>query len=352
MTVPRVSDLIPAWNSMRFLPAAVASLRAQRRVDLDIVIIDDGSDDGTWEWISRQDDLRIRGVRNETNRGVAASLNRGLAMARGEWVARMDADDISRPDRIWRQVEFLETHPRVGLCGTWVRVFGAGRAFTFRYPTGPDTVRAAMLFANPLAHGSVVFRRDLFESQGLRYDERLTAAQDFELWRRCAPRFEMDNLPRVLLDYRVHDRGVTVMRGADSRAHLLRELRDELRRLEISPSEKELLFHAEVGHGSGMRSRVELQQARAWLERLLAQNERVHAYTLRGLRRAAGRVWFQVCRNSAHLGVSALRAYRRETVRGDYRPDVSERVDFLAAVWMAACFPRRRQAQGRLGVMP
>jgi hypothetical protein len=208
-----------------------------------------------------------------------------------------------------------------------------------------------MIFSNPLAHGSVMIRAAFLKEHGLRFDEEVEAAQDFDLWARCRSRFSLDNLPEVLLRYRLHGTSVTSSRTGTSRKRLLKVLKNGLTELGIRCSTKELLFHAEVGNGSGMHGRQEVLAAGRWLELLGEANEGKNVYTGRGFDQAAGRVWFRLCRNSSQLGPWAWKTWRKGTFRPGYGPSAAEQAIFLASI-AVGMMPGggRRFPQGRMNI--
>jgi glycosyltransferase involved in cell wall biosynthesis len=114
----KITVLMSVFNGERFLRGAIESILSQTYKDFEFLIIDDGSTDASTNIIASYRDSRIRSLRSERNLGLAASLNQGLASSTGQYVARMDADDISLPNRLARQVGFMQTHPHVGACGT------------------------------------------------------------------------------------------------------------------------------------------------------------------------------------------------------------------------------------------
>jgi glycosyltransferase involved in cell wall biosynthesis len=347
---PLVSVVMPVYNNAEHLCEAMTSILRQTLRELELIVVDDASTDDTPRMVDSVRDERIRYLRNNRNLGVAGSLNRGLDEARGELIARMDGDDVSRPCRLERQAAFLRSRPGLGACGSWVRIFGSGRPFDYRYPTGEACVDASLLFANPLAHGSVMMRAAAVRDAGLRYDETVGAAQDFELWRRCRGRFGMDNVPEVLLDYRRHEGSVSARRKGQSRGRLLALLRTGLEELGISPDRDELLFHAEVGNGSGMPSRADVIAADRWLAKLGKANAERGVYDKGGFAEAASRVWFNICRNSAHLGPWVRRAWRGGSFT--LKPAPREVLLFRLAA-AAALFGRTGGfPQGRLDVTP
>jgi glycosyltransferase involved in cell wall biosynthesis len=330
--IPSVTVLMPVRDNAPFLRAAMESILSQSMRNFELLVIDDGSSDDSVAVAKSFHDSRVRVLRNGRNIGIAATLNRGLETARGGYVARMDGDDISLPRRLERQVAFLDGNPEVGICGTWAEYFGRGRPFTVRYPVGAGCVAASMIFSNPLAHGSVMIRSGFLKEHGLKFDEEVGAAQDFDLWSRCRAHFALDNLPEVLLRYRQHDTSVTASRSGASRKRLLKVLKDGLEELGIRCSTKELLFHAEVGNGSGMHGREEVLGAGRWLERLGEANEGKNVYTGRGFDQAAGRVWFRLCRNSSQLGPWVWKTWRRGTFHAGYGPSAAEQAVFLGSI--------------------
>ncbi len=204
-----VTVLMAVYNARGSVSAAIESIRAQTFTDWDCLIVDDGSTDGTWEILQQaaSADRRISLLRNRSNRGLAASLNAGWRQARGEVIARLDADDISFPERLAKQVAFLERHPEVDVLGTAMEMVDAtGRFLEYgRRPERHDEIVAQMYRINPFVHPSVMMRKRFLEALG-GYDERLRRAQDADLWLRGYRRFRYHNLPDPLVRYRMADR--------------------------------------------------------------------------------------------------------------------------------------------------
>ena len=219
---PLVSVLMPVYNGERYLREAVESILAQTFTNFEFIIIDDGSTDNTWQILQgyAAHEPWIVLVRNENNIGLARSLNKGLALARGEYIARQDADDISLRQRLEKQVEFLDTHPDVVLVGTWGLVIDErGQIVGLRRrPCGCSQIRWSLLFTSAFMHGSVMFRRArVLEDVGY-YDEDLPFAEDYDLWSRIAYRMSVANLSQYLYQWRVSNQSVTAMHGSKIRA--------------------------------------------------------------------------------------------------------------------------------------
>lgn len=210
--VPLVSVLMPAYNSEAFVGEAVASMLAQTFTDFELLIIDDGSTDSTRAVLEAIHDSRLRLVANPYNLGLIKTLNRGLELAAGHYIARMDADDVSAPERLERQVEFLESHPEVDVLGTMANLIDeSGKTIgkLADYPTEADDVRAYLLRECCLIHPTVMFRKDVVRALG-GYDLSARHAEDYDLWLRLSDDHEIANLPEALVSYRMHRNQVSV----------------------------------------------------------------------------------------------------------------------------------------------
>jgi glycosyltransferase involved in cell wall biosynthesis len=205
-TSPKVSVVLPVYNSAAHLAEAVRSILTQTFRDFECMIINDGSTDQSAEIVRSFRDSRMVLVDNLANSGLVAALNQGLDLARGEYVARMDADDIALPERL---VGFMDAHPEVGVLGTWFQSFGT-HDYVCRHPR---RVRYLDLLAGcAIGHSTVMLRKAAFDRHRLRYDPAYEACEDYELWARAICHMELANLPEVLLRYRCHDQNITVVK--------------------------------------------------------------------------------------------------------------------------------------------
>lgn len=193
-------------NDRRYVQAAAESILRQSFEDFEFLVFDDGSTDGSGEFLAGLVDPRIRLVRNERNLGLTRSLNRGLNFAAGEFVARMDADDLAMPQRLAKQVEFLDAHPSVGVIGSARTLIDDAGGVVVPLAPAPETdlqIRWKCLLGNPFVHPSVMIRRGVLETHRLRYDESYRTAQDYELWSRVLQVTQGHNLADALLCYRL-----------------------------------------------------------------------------------------------------------------------------------------------------
>ncbi len=202
--MPEVSVIMPVLNGSAFLQSAIDSVLAQSWSDLELLIVDDGSTDDSVAIAHSIHDPRVVVLRNERTLGLPAALNAGLRRASGVFIARLDQDDLARPDRIARQAAVLRREPALVLLGSQAHLIdGAGAVIgTVRRCLDPDSIRWYCLFDNPFIHSSVMFRRrEVFEDLG-GYDESLPYAEDWDLWSRVMRRHDVRNLADVLVDYR------------------------------------------------------------------------------------------------------------------------------------------------------
>jgi hypothetical protein len=202
---------MPVYNGERFLEQAVASVRNQSFREWELIVVDDGSTDATAAILSRHtsEDARVR-VYHEHHRGLIDALNFGCGMARSQYLARMDADDVAMPQRLEQQLVLLEANKRLGVVGSAIRVIdGCGNPlFQVTYPTTDVGVRRSLVSGNAFAHPTVMMRRTVFEGSG-GYRHPFLYGEDYDLWLRMSVLCEFANTPRVLLDYRFHSAGAS-----------------------------------------------------------------------------------------------------------------------------------------------
>jgi len=239
----KVTVLMPVYNGASYLREAIESILAQSYADFELLVIDDGSTDRSAEIVLSYGDPRIRLVGNDGNRGLIETLNRGMELASGEYLVRMDCDDISLPARLRRQVEFMDDNREVGVCGVWYREFGGKVPRTTRCAPDDASIRCGTLFNPVIGHPSVIMRKSAFYEHGLRYDPGYPHAEDYELWARALKCLRFANLPEVLLRYRVHERQITLSRAREQMESAGKVRGLLLSELGIEPDAEEFEIH-------------------------------------------------------------------------------------------------------------
>lgn len=214
--IPKVGVLMPCYNASKFLTESMNSILGQTYQDIEVIAVNDGSTDATLETLLRYSviDNRVRVFDSKTNAGVTKALNRCLMLSRSEYLARMDADDVAMPDRIEKQVLYLDEYKDIGIIGS--RFWSMDESMkTIKWsnnvPTDPEEVKTTLANHCCIGHPTVMMRRRVIEEIG-GYDEseQYDLVEDYEFWLRASKKFKIANLPQYLLKYREHDGQVTV----------------------------------------------------------------------------------------------------------------------------------------------
>ncbi len=293
-TAPLVSVLLAVHNGEPYVRMALESILRQTVSDLELLVVDDASTDGTPAILGDLDDARLRVLRNEDQLGLAGSLNRGLDEARGRYVARLDADDVSLPARLEQQLRRIRSAPDVAIVGSGaIELDDEGRLGpTHLMPVGPTTVRWAALFSSPFLHPTVLVARDLLETHALRYETGFAESEDYELWARLLAVADGDNVAAPLVLYRVHASQASQRRRALQREFQLRVARHRIADIapELSPDEVELAWRV------GVAERIGVDDAEA---AAAAFAELVHSFEQRWGRGARARAAHDLARVAA-----------------------------------------------------
>ncbi|MET6998758.1 glycosyltransferase [Chitinophaga sp. H8] len=247
---PMVSVIIPCFNSSMFMREAIESIMNQSYPELEILLIDDGSTDNTLDIIQELSALdgRIKLVRNERNLKLVNTLNKGISLCNGKYIARMDADDIACPLRIEKQVAYMETHPEIGLLGSFIEEFDdkriIGRGIQ---PISDERIRAYIFTASAFFHPGVLIRRDVLSAHNLQYEEQFTIGQDHALWINMLQHTKAANIPEILLRYRVNAQSLTQVsnRNRSSRRVVLKAIyRSAISKAGLQLSDEELSLYS------------------------------------------------------------------------------------------------------------
>lgn len=319
---PRVTVFIPVYNRERHVAEAVRSVVAQTFTDFELLVIDDGSSDGSAAAVAAIDDSRVVLVRQAENRGIPHTRNRALELARGEYLANLDSDDVCHPERLARQVAFLDRHPDHAVLGTWGRDMDAHGSLKRRLRREPirwPDVDVQLLFRCALRNRSVMLRTEV--ARRLRYDEAFPRCQDYELHARIAREHKLANLPEVLVYARQHAGRFTLNTFELGRDRKLAVMAAQLNALGMTPDEDDLARHYGLWrsrHLSEGLSRDYLAWARDWLERLREANRGCGRYRPEALDAALAGIWVKLCAEALpKLGPAALRWLPR--LRGWHR---------------------------------
>ena len=312
--MPLVTVIMPVYNGEAYIREAIDSILSQTFGDFELLILNDGSSDRSAAIVKSYQDPRIRLIENPTNLGLIPTLNRGLQLARGMFIARMDCDDRSLPQRFVRQLEFLRAHPNVGICGAWMEAIGEREGYIWRYPIEPERIRASLLFESVLAHPSVMMRRELLERHGLCYSVTYQDAEDYGLWFEAAQHFALANLSEVLVQYRKHPQQTVQIQQQVRLAAASCVRREQIERLGLQPTPDEIALHEAISTSQFQPTREFITYADDWLQKLQAANQRTEVYTEPVFSMVLGQRWYWVCRLSTSLGLWSWWTFRRSSL--------------------------------------
>jgi hypothetical protein len=259
----KVSVLMAAYNAETFLRPAIDSVLNQTLRDFELIIVNDGSRDGTADIVRSYADPRIV-YHPQENHGLARSLNTGLNLARGEYVARMDADDISTPDRLELQAAYLDAQAKVAVVGGCYEVFDDERGTLETFVALPEErdIKNEFYIRNPYGHGSVMFRRDMAMAEG-GYDE-VFPIEDYEMWWRLSQKYAIGNVPSVIYKWRLVQSGIS-HGGSDKRQAPILEMVNRVWSAADPVLPAPAQIKAEVGRYGAMRSPLAARLAEQYL---------------------------------------------------------------------------------------
>lgn len=217
--MPKLSIIIPSYNSAPYLEESINSVLKQFFVDFELIVIDDGSTDNTQAILKKYIDTRLHILSNNKNLGIVASLNRGIAQASGEYIIRFDADDVMLAGRLEKQSRFLDDNPNVVVVGSWAETINENGEHlgTYNYPPQDDAViRKYILKHNPFIHPSTAIGREALLKAGS-YRQAFSHIEDYELWTRLLRLGQGANLPEHLIKYRLNQGGITKRKNTTMR---------------------------------------------------------------------------------------------------------------------------------------
>jgi len=215
MSSPKLTVLMPVYNCEPYLREAIDSILQQSFYDFEFLIINDASTDASEEIILSYSDPRIKYVKNEVNLRLVGTLNRGLDLIRTPYMVRMDGDDVSVPNRLEKLFDFMETHPEIGVCGSFIETFGNDNT-VWKYDESDEMIRPCIFYKSMIGHASAIFRMSVLNENAVRYSERHIHMEDRVMWLSLFNLTKFHNLQEVLYKYRILEHNVTVL-NRDSR---------------------------------------------------------------------------------------------------------------------------------------
>jgi len=300
---PLVSVVLPVYNSAAYLRLAIESVLEQTYSTWELLLVNEmDSDDGSREICKFYEllDNRVHFIQNEEKLGLAESLNKGMRQARGQYIARLDADDLAHSDRFAKQVRYLETNKNVGICGSWQHHFGT-TDWIHKPAEKPEQCRANLLFWCDLCHSTLMLRKSVIDKYDLYFDNSFLA-EDYELWTRALRVTEIANIPEVLGEYRVGDDNITNSKFKALRAESGKIVCDQLKtNLGIIVPEEDYILFSGWGNAYFEVSKPEreqmLQRLQSYIYLIWETNKKVRFYDKDALLTVLNSRWKQSARD-------------------------------------------------------
>ena len=274
--LPLITVLMPVYNGFKYLDEAMKSILNQSFQNFEFIIIDDGSIDDSVKIIKSYDDNRIRLVKNRNNLGQSETLNKGLSLTRGKYIARMDQDDISMPERFKKQLDFMENNSDVDVCGSWVQLMGKYNGI-IELETQSEEIKISLLTNQNLTHPAVMIRKSTLVKYELNYNPTFTIGNDYDLWVRMFDYCSFANLPEPLLKFRMHDNQYSKIMWEQNEVETNRILTNLLKKIGIHPDDSDLIIHKKLFTGYGIDS-LFTGEVFKYLRRLRSSNIRKNVY--------------------------------------------------------------------------
>ncbi len=294
-----ISVVMSNYNtSINYLKKAIDSVLNQTYSNFEFIIIDDGSTDDSLEFIKSYDDPRIRLIINAENIGLTKSLNKGLEVAQGEFIARMDTDDICYPERFEKQVEYLKNHPDTIVCSTWAESIDENDNDTQqKWVMAPfkdmKTFKICLLFSNDpnIVHPSVMINHSLLSKYKLKYNENFSYAQDYELWSRCSKYSNCYILPSKLIKYRIHSESICLSKKDAQDECAYRVINNQLDYLGLELNDDIKKYH--------FRYLTQMKpydtKIKKWIKEIIKGNKKHRIYDHRLLKKILWYRWSEIC---------------------------------------------------------
>lgn len=310
--MPLISVIMSVYNGEDYIKDSIESILNQTFTDYEFIITDDFSSDNTFELLRQYNDPRIKLIKNTSNLGLTKSLNRMVDISRGEFIARMDADDVSHIHRLEKQLYFMRNNPDTGVCGSNIKEYKSDEKHKRKIYFDHEEIKAAILFENPIPHSGAMIRRSVLDEHNIRYNEKFKVIQDYELWQRLVKITRFANLYDVLLEYRKLDSSVTnrSLKRSNYREQFLKLIyQATLDDMGISASESDLSTHMFICSSNINRSHACLLEGEVWLKKLYKRNCMNNIYNQTIFKDIIGYYWFNLCTRSSSLGIFSAKKY-------------------------------------------
>lgn len=305
---PLISVCIAVYNRARFIEAAIESVLKQTYQNFEIIIIDDGSTDDTVNKIACIEDKRIHLFINDKNRGVVYTRNRYLELAKGEFIAILDSDDLWMPSKLEKQLTFFSSHHEYAICGTLARrEYSDGSSDLWKFPSTDTGIRARLLWGSAMVHSSVMVRKQLMLDYNIKYDNAIRQAEDYDFIRQFVFRAKAYNIGEVLTRYAVHQEQFTSQAKEEQVNESIKVAYRYCKDLGINISEEEAKCFEKVYSFKFNLSIKELKILKYFFLNILEIQK--DTFIAQKLKENISQKWFLSCYKSSTNGLGVFKLY-------------------------------------------
>ena len=310
---PLCSVVMSVYNGEEYLKESIDSILQQSYVNFEFIIIDDASTDSSLEIIQSYDEPRIILIQNNKNLFLAASLNKGIRIAKGDYIVRMDADDVSMPERLMKQVSFMELNPQVGISGTCSEIIGYGMGHG-NYSQDDQTIKFKLLHECHLLHPTLIIRKELIFDNDLFYNEEFRKNQDYELFLRGIDITEYANLPDVLIEYRHTEENIK-RESYNQQENIFGIQKQIFLKIGVEITATELELYKNINRQIYSDSMNIVDETYNLLTKMVNGNNRTLLFETKPFQDYLAELFENVCRNSTNSALSAFSIYQKSRLR-------------------------------------
>ena len=324
---PLISVIMPVYNAAPYIRQAIDSILNQSYANFEFIIIDDGSTDKSISIIQSFQDSRIRFFRNDLNLKIVETLNRGLSLAKGKYIARMDADDVAMPERLHKQVAFMEENLDIGLCGTWYENIGDKQGVV-KLATDHDEIVFRLLVHFEMLHPSWLIRSSLIQKYGLKYE--LLYGEDYHFLFKMLPFTKIANLPEVQMKYRQFDSSMSKSNWNKTEENCRTVRRNIFALLGLKKvSDRQLLFFKKCYYQDYSFSKSDLNELNIFFQEIINLSSRQKIISPSFLKSKIGYLMENACYHAKCTTILDLPMFYKSPIVKNYRPTISSSRFFL-----------------------
>tara|TARA_B100001287_G_scaffold72444_1_gene60079 strand:- start:11039 stop:12055 length:1017 start_codon:yes stop_codon:yes gene_type:complete len=313
---PLCSVVMSVYNGSEFLSDAIESILQQTYKNFEFIIINDASTDNSLEIIKSYNDHRIVLIENKKNIFLAASLNKGIKASQGKYIIRMDADDISMPNRISKQVQYMENNPDIGICGTCSEIIGFNPGYS-KYSAENHIIKYKLLYECHLLHPTIIIRSDIIEKHQLYYNESYRKNQDYELFVRAIDKTNYGNILDYLLKYRQTEHNIK-REVHDQNQNVIEIQKKLFRKLGLEISEEEINLYKCINYQIYNDHPKIVSKSLNLINKLSLNNGKTLLFEKNQFDNHLAKLFENVCRNSTEPTSSILICYLKSRIRTNY----------------------------------